>query len=102
MLLARTVAGLLAHAVGWRPLFFAAAGLMLVVTALLRRVIPASSGMSGLTYPTAAAFALLWVGRDSLGCVLVGVLVLDVGVQGLHVLNQRSGVPASPVAAAAT
>jgi hypothetical protein len=38
----------------------------------------------------AASFVMLWVGRDSLACVIIGTLVLDVGVQGLHVLNQRT------------
>jgi predicted MFS family arabinose efflux permease len=38
----------------------------------------------------AAAFVMLWAGRDSLAYVIIGTLVLDVGVQGLHVLNQRT------------
>src|SRR6202008_666627 len=38
----------------------------------------------------AAPFVLLWAGRDSLAYVIIGTLVLDVEVQGLHVLNQRT------------
>lgn len=35
-------------------------------------------------------FALLWSGQTTLGLLIVGVVVLDVGVQGLHVLNQHA------------
>lgn len=36
----------------------------------------------------AGSFALLWTGRHSIAAIVVGVLVLDVGVQGVQVLNQ--------------
>jgi len=50
----------------------------------------------GLTRVTTLAFALLvgvsfaplWLGRTSLAMMIVGVLALDVGVQGLQVTNQ--------------
>lgn len=50
----------------------------------------------GLTKTTTLAFALcvgvsflpLWVGRHSLTMMIIGILVLDVGVQGLQVTNQ--------------
>jgi predicted MFS family arabinose efflux permease len=50
----------------------------------------------GLTKVTTLAFALcvglsflpLWVGRHSLTMMIIGILVLDVGVQGLQVTNQ--------------
>lgn len=38
----------------------------------------------------AVSFGLLWLGRDSLGALIAGIIVLDVGVQGLHVLNQHT------------
>lgn len=177
ILLARTVSGLISQAVGWRPLFYAAAGLMIVVLVVVRAMLPTASGplmryrevlgslvllyrahhhlrvrsaygllgfaafslfwstlaflLTGPPYhyqvavvglfgllgaagataatlagrlnhprhplPTvaavaiiAASFVMLWAGRDSLACVITGTLVLDVGVQGLHVLNQRT------------
>ncbi len=34
------------------------------------------------------SYALLWFGRTSLGLLVAGILVLDVGSQGLHVTNQ--------------
>jgi predicted MFS family arabinose efflux permease len=37
----------------------------------------------------AIAFAVLLVAGRTLGGIVAGVLVLDIGVQGLHVLNQR-------------
>jgi predicted MFS family arabinose efflux permease len=178
MLAARTVAGLVSQLVGWRPLFYGAAALMLVLALVTRRVLPAAApNDAGLTYPGVlrstialyrqlpalrvraafgalgfAAFSLFWstaafllsggrysygeatiglfallgiagalaanaTGRirnharpvptlvavlvfgagfavlfgapNSLLCVVVGVLLLDIGVQSLHVLNQR-------------
>jgi predicted MFS family arabinose efflux permease len=35
-----------------------------------------------------AGYALLWLGATSLAALLVGILVLDIGCQGLHVTNQ--------------
>jgi len=37
---------------------------------------------------TAGSFALLWAGRDNLILLIAGIIVLDVGVQGLQVTNQ--------------
>jgi predicted MFS family arabinose efflux permease len=34
------------------------------------------------------SFALLWVGRASLLALVAGIVVLDLGVQGLHITNQ--------------
>ncbi|HEY2505015.1 MAG TPA: MFS transporter [Streptosporangiaceae bacterium] len=179
ILLARTIAGLLAEAVGWRGLYGIAAALMLGLAVLLSRVLPAARisaaesyasvlrstvalardlrelrhrslygaagfaafsvfwttaafllsgapyhygtitvGLFGLVGAagalsaswagrllsrcslrwltgaalalTAASFALLWVGRDSLAVLVLGIIVLDIGVQGLHVLNQNT------------
>jgi predicted MFS family arabinose efflux permease len=36
----------------------------------------------------AASFAPLWWGRHSVALLIVGIIVLDVGVQGLQVTNQ--------------
>jgi len=35
-----------------------------------------------------AGYALLWLGATSLAALLVGILVLDIGCQGLHITNQ--------------
>ena len=35
-----------------------------------------------------ASFVVLWTGRTSIVAIVVGVVVLDVGVQGIQVLNQ--------------
>ena len=37
-----------------------------------------------------ASFGVLWLGRESIVLIVVGVLVLDVGVQGVQVLNQST------------
>jgi MFS family permease len=36
----------------------------------------------------AVSFLPIWAGRHSLVWLIVGIVVLDVGVQGLHVTNQ--------------
>lgn len=38
----------------------------------------------------AGSFAILWLGRDSIAWIVVGVVVLDLGVQGTHILNQST------------
>jgi predicted MFS family arabinose efflux permease len=35
-----------------------------------------------------AGYALIWLGAASLAALLVGILVLDIGCQGLHITNQ--------------
>ncbi|MFJ8158918.1 MFS transporter [Streptomyces sp. NPDC094468] len=179
MLLARTVAGPVTDIVGWRSLFLAAAGLMIIINLVLRHALggadsapsrsigycemlrstvrifrsspvirlrsvygalgfasfnvfwsaaalklshapfgysPSFIGLFGLlgaggamtanlagrvkrhTHPMptavaigliAVAFAVLLVAGSTLSGIVVGVLILDIGVQGLHVLNQR-------------
>ncbi|HEU5151670.1 MAG TPA: MFS transporter [Iamia sp.] len=42
----------------------------------------------GAAAAVGASFALLWAGRHSVAAIVVGVVVLDVGVQGIQVLNQ--------------
>jgi predicted MFS family arabinose efflux permease len=37
---------------------------------------------------TTGSFALLWLGRDNLVLLIVGIVVLDIGVQGIQVTNQ--------------
>jgi MFS family permease len=34
------------------------------------------------------SFGLLWVGRTSLAALIVGIVVLDVGTQGMQITNQ--------------
>jgi predicted MFS family arabinose efflux permease len=36
----------------------------------------------------AASFGLLWLGRTSLGALIAGIVVLDVGTQGMQITNQ--------------
>jgi predicted MFS family arabinose efflux permease len=36
------------------------------------------------------SFGVLWLGRESIAWIIVGVIVLDVGVQGTHILNQST------------
>ncbi len=45
-------------------------------------------GRIGAASLVAASFGLLWAGRSSVAAIVVGVVVLDVGVQGVQVLNQ--------------
>ena len=177
ILLARTASGLLAAVTSWRVVFLTAAALMLVITLVLRRVLPHAPSTSTQPYPAilrsnlslfraysllrqralfgaigfaafsafwatlglhraaspftlstatigligllgaggalaanvagrirlahrsaptvvavlliGAAFALLWAGASNLVAILIGVVILDVGVQMLHVLSQR-------------
>lgn len=48
----------------------------------------AQPGRVGAAVAVAASFGLLWTGRHSVVAIVVGVVVLDVGVQGVQVLNQ--------------
>ena len=36
----------------------------------------------------AGSFALLWVGRTSLAALIIGIVVLDMGTQGMQITNQ--------------
>lgn len=47
-------------------------------------------GRIGAASSIALSFLILWLGRDSIALVIVGVVVLDVGVQGVQVLNQST------------
>jgi predicted MFS family arabinose efflux permease len=47
-------------------------------------------GRIGASSSIAVSFLLLWLGRESIALVIVGVIVLDVGVQGVQVLNQST------------
>jgi predicted MFS family arabinose efflux permease len=45
-------------------------------------------GRLGATAAIALSFLILFAGKTSIVLIIVGVIVLDVGVQGTHVLNQ--------------
>lgn len=45
-------------------------------------------GRRVLSVVLTASFGILWVGRHSIVGILVGILVLDIAVQGVQVLNQ--------------
>lgn len=47
-------------------------------------------GRIGASSSIAVSFLVLWLGRDSIAMLIVGVIVLDVGVQGVQVLNQST------------
>jgi len=36
----------------------------------------------------AGSFALLWAGRTSLAALIIGIVVLDMGTQGMQITNQ--------------
>jgi predicted MFS family arabinose efflux permease len=42
----------------------------------------------GFAMAVAVSFGLIWFGRHHLGPLIVGIVVLDIGVQGLQVTNQ--------------
>ncbi|HYG06668.1 MAG TPA: MFS transporter [Stenotrophomonas sp.] len=63
ILLARTISGLLADAGGWHTVYWVAAGLMLVVAALLWRGLPRHDGDASLSYPR-LIFSVLTLLRD--------------------------------------
>jgi len=177
ILLARTAAGLVAQAAGWRTIYWVSAGLMVAFAAVLRRALPAEGPRPHLPYhelvgstlrllatepvlrwrafagaTVFAAFSVLWttlafllsgppfhyskaviglfglagvagvgmanlagrladagrpravtavsavavtgsfgvlaLGRSALGPLLIGILLLDGGVQGVHISNQ--------------
>ena len=47
-------------------------------------------GRIGAAAAIAGSFGLLWLGRTSIVMIVIGVLVLDIGVQGVQVLNQST------------
>lgn len=59
ILLARTVSGVMSDAMGWRSMFWLAAGLMLLQAMVLKRVLPCDSDKPTVTYPE----LLISVGR---------------------------------------
>jgi predicted MFS family arabinose efflux permease len=58
ILLARTASGFLADAAGWRAVFWAAAGLMLLQAAVLWRMLPDLRSRGSLSYPALLASVL--------------------------------------------
>lgn len=46
----------------------------------------------------ALSFVVLWAGRESIALIVVGVIVLDLGVQGTHILNQSTIYELAPSA----
>jgi predicted MFS family arabinose efflux permease len=49
-----------------------------------------TAGTGGFAAAILASFGLLELGGHSLAALIVGIVVLDIGVQGLHVLNQTT------------
>ena len=47
-------------------------------------------GTGGFAAAILASFGLLELGGHSLAALIAGIVILDVGVQGLHVLNQST------------
>jgi predicted MFS family arabinose efflux permease len=48
------------------------------------------AGTGGFAAAILASFGLLYLGGHSLTALIAGIVVLDIGVQGLHVLNQTN------------
>ena len=134
ILLARTVAGLLANLGGWRTVFWVASMLMALMALALWRGLPQMKSETHLNYPqllgsvfsmfisnkilrtrallgclTFANFSILWTsmafllaappfnysdgviglfGHTSVLALIIGILVLDLTVQGVHITNQ--------------
>jgi predicted MFS family arabinose efflux permease len=61
-----------------------------------RGAVPFGTGL--FTGMLVLAFGLLWLGGHHLVAMLVGVFVLDIAVQGLHVLNQSEILRVAPLA----
>jgi predicted MFS family arabinose efflux permease len=45
-----------------------------------------------------AAFVILWLGKDVLVALIVGIVVLDLGCQGIHISNQSEIYKLAPKA----
>jgi predicted MFS family arabinose efflux permease len=45
-----------------------------------------------------AAFVILWLGKDVIGALIVGIVVLDLGCQGIHISNQSEIYKLAPKA----
>ncbi len=58
ILLARTAAGLVAEAAGWRTIYWVSAGLMVVLALVLRRALPPEGPRPHLPYPKLVASSL--------------------------------------------
>lgn len=74
ILLARTVAGLLASLGGWRTVYWVASESHLTTTTGLILLL--------------LSWVAIWFGHASVLALIVGILVLDLTVQGVHITNQ--------------
>jgi predicted MFS family arabinose efflux permease len=77
-------------AIGLLGLVGAAGALCATVAGRLADRGHAAIGRVGAATLISASFGLLWIGRTSIVVIVVGVLVLDIGVQGVQVLNQST------------
>jgi predicted MFS family arabinose efflux permease len=64
ILLARTAAGLVAQAAGWRTIYWVSAALMVVFAAVLRRALPAEKPRPQLPYPRLVASSLRFLATE--------------------------------------
>ena len=64
ILLARTAAGLVAQAAGWRTIYWVSAGLMVVFAAVLRRALPPEPARPHLAYPRLVASSLRFLATE--------------------------------------
>jgi predicted MFS family arabinose efflux permease len=58
ILLARTVSGLVSQAAGWRAIYWASAGLMVVLAMLMARVLPSEGSRPHVAYPRLVSSSL--------------------------------------------
>ena len=107
ILVARTVSGQIAGVAGWRSVYLVGAAVMLALTVALWRALPDTAPASSLPYRrllasvgtlVLAGWGFLALGTTSLAAVIVGILLLDLGVQGQHILNQSTIYALSPEA----
>jgi predicted MFS family arabinose efflux permease len=75
-------------AIGLLGLIGAAGALCATISGRLADRGHAYVGRIGASVCLGSSFAILWFGRHSILMIIVGVIVLDIGTQGGHILNQ--------------
>ncbi len=103
LLLSRTLSGLIAELFGWRAVFAFAAGLMLVLAVVLRRVLPRVQPTSNLPYRAALRSVLhliatepllrqrMVLGASVMGCFSVLWTALAFLLSGVHGSHYHDG-----------
>ncbi|MGA4507461.1 MFS transporter [Propionibacteriaceae bacterium G1746] len=82
LVLARAISGLLAQWLGWRAVFFVAAGIMVVLAVVMARLLPDLPPRERLTYPTLFVRMLKLLGNPKVRATMV----LGVPTMGIFTL----------------